>query len=44
MKLPFYLWTREAVAQLIEQRFGIQLSVWTVGIIVKELTPPLLAE
>ena len=31
MKLPFYLWTREAVAQLIEQRFGIQLSVWTVG-------------
>ena len=31
LKLPFYLWTREAVAQLIEQRFGIQLSVWTVG-------------
>lgn len=31
LKLPFYLWTREAVAQLIEQRFGIGLSVWTVG-------------
>ena len=31
LKLPFYLWTREAVAQLIEQRFGIRLSVWTVG-------------
>lgn len=31
LKLPFYLWTREAVAELIEQRFGIRLSVWTVG-------------
>ena len=31
MKLPFYLWTREAVAQLIENRFEIRLSVWTVG-------------
>src|SRR4030065_2324832 len=31
LKLPFYLWTREAVAQLIEKRFGIQLSIWTVG-------------
>ena len=31
LKLPFYLWTREAIAQLIEQRFGIRLSVWTVG-------------
>lgn len=31
LKLPFYLWTREAVAALIAQRFGIQLSVWTVG-------------
>jgi transposase len=30
-KLPFYLWTREAVAQLVEQRFGIRLSIWTVG-------------
>ena len=31
LKLPFYLWTREAVAQLIERRFGIQFSIWTVG-------------
>ena len=31
LKLPFYLWTREAVGQLIESRFGIRLSVWTVG-------------
>jgi transposase len=31
LKLPFYLWTREAVARLIEQRFGVQLSIWTVG-------------
>ncbi|MDD5642218.1 MAG: winged helix-turn-helix domain-containing protein [Syntrophales bacterium] len=31
LKLPFYLWTRVAVALLIKRRFGIQLSVWTVG-------------
>jgi len=31
LKLPFYLWTREAVGRLIKHRFGIQLSVWTVG-------------
>jgi len=31
LKLPFYLWTREAVAQLIERRFGIRISIWTVG-------------
>jgi transposase len=31
LKLPFYLWTREAVARLVERRFGIQLSVWTIG-------------
>lgn len=31
LKLPFYLWTREAVAQSIERRFGIRLSLWTVG-------------
>jgi transposase len=31
LKLPFYLWTREAIAQLIEQRFGIRFSIWTVG-------------
>lgn len=31
LKLPFYLWTREAVAGLIQRRFGIRLSIWTVG-------------
>jgi transposase len=31
LRLPFYLWTREAVAELIEQRFGLRFSVWTVG-------------
>jgi len=31
LKLPFYLWTREAVAELIGKKFGIRLSVWTVG-------------
>jgi transposase len=31
LQLPYYLWTREAVGQLIEQRFEIKLSVWTIG-------------
>ncbi len=31
LKLPFFLWTREAVGGLIAQRFDIHLSVWTVG-------------
>ncbi len=31
LKLPFALWTREAVQQLIEKKFGIKLSIWTVG-------------
>jgi len=31
LRLPFYLWTREAVGQLIEQRFGVRRSVWQVG-------------
>lgn len=30
-KLPFGLWTREAVGQLIETRFGVELSRWQVG-------------
>ncbi|WP_367648395.1 helix-turn-helix domain-containing protein [Paraburkholderia phenoliruptrix] len=29
--LPFYLWTRELVAQLIEREYGIKVSAWTVG-------------
>ena len=31
LRLPFYLWTREAVAELIERNFEIRLSRWTVG-------------
>jgi transposase len=31
LHLPFALWTREAVGDLIAQRFGVRLSVWTVG-------------
>jgi transposase len=31
LKLPFVLWTREAVAALIVERFGVSVSVWTVG-------------
>ena len=29
--LPFGLWTREAVGQLIFEKFGISLSRWQVG-------------
>ena len=41
LKLPFYLWTREAVAQLIERRCSVALSVWTVGRYLRKwgLTP-----
>jgi transposase len=31
LRLPFALWTREAVGELIQERYGIELSVWTVG-------------
>lgn len=31
LKMPFALWTREAVGQLIEEQFGVTLSLWTVG-------------
>ncbi len=36
MKLPFALWTREAVGELILDRFEIDLSVWTVGRLLKK--------
>ena len=41
LKMPFALWTREAVGQLIEEKFGLRLSVWTVGRYLKRwgLTP-----
>lgn len=31
MKLPFVLWTREAVQMLIAHRCGLHLSIWTIG-------------
>ena len=31
LKLPFGLWTREAVQQLMFERYGIDLSRWQVG-------------
>jgi transposase len=31
LKLPFGLWTREAVQHLIVEKFGIELSRWQVG-------------
>ena len=32
LKMPYALWTRVAVAQLIERRFGIRLAVRTMGL------------
>ena len=32
LKMPYALWTRAAVAQLIEQQFGIRLAVRTMGL------------
>lgn len=31
LKLPFYLWTREAVVHLIARQCGVKVSVWTAG-------------
>src|SRR5712691_10573061 len=31
LRLPFFLWTREAVRDLIERRFGVRLALTTVG-------------
>jgi transposase len=31
LRLPFFLWTREAVRDLIERRFGVRLAMTTVG-------------
>ncbi|MBK8092739.1 MAG: IS630 family transposase [Verrucomicrobiaceae bacterium] len=35
MKLPFALWTRKAVAQLLDNRFGLKLPVRTMGLYLK---------
>lgn len=41
LRLPFALWTREAVQQLLARRFDLQVSVWTVGRYLRQwgLTP-----
>ena len=41
LRLPFALWTREAVGQLMANRFDVHVSVWTVGRYLREwgLTP-----
>jgi transposase len=41
LKLPFFLWTREAVGALLSRRFGLKVSVWTAGRYLKAwgLTP-----
>lgn len=31
LKLPFALWTRQAVCQLLAKRFDLRVSVWTAG-------------
>lgn len=31
LQLPFALWTRQAVCQLLAKRFGLRVSVWTAG-------------
>lgn len=31
LKLPFALWTRDAVGDLLRERFKVDVSVWTVG-------------
>lgn len=41
LKLPYYLWTRAAVQKLIKDKFGLEVSRWTVGRMLKGwgLTP-----
>lgn len=36
LEFGFMLWTRDAVAELIRDRFNIQLSKWTVGRLLKK--------
>jgi transposase len=36
LEFPFMLWTREAVAELIRDRFRVKLSKWTVGRLLKK--------
>jgi transposase len=36
LRLPGFLWTREGVGELIDKRFGVRLSRWTVGRYLKD--------
>lgn len=36
LHLPFYLWTRDAVKMLVKKKYGVKLSVWTIGRLLKE--------
>jgi transposase len=36
LKLPFALWTRDAVGELLTKRFRVCLSVWTVGRLLRK--------
>ncbi len=36
LKLPFGLWTREGVGDLIYRQFGVRVSKWTVGRYLKD--------
>ena len=37
LKLPFALWTRAAVQQLIAAKFDVNVSIWTVGRYLKKM-------
>jgi len=36
LKLPYMLWSREAVQQVIKHKLRVELSVWTVGRLLKK--------
>lgn len=36
LEFPFMLWTREGVSELIKSRFGVRLSKWTAGRLLKQ--------
>ena len=38
LRLRFALWTRAAVQQLLAQRCGLEVSVWTAGRYLKHWT------
>lgn len=37
MKFPFALWTRAMVVEVIKKKFGIRLSEWSVGRLLRQL-------